>query len=487
MFFNSYIFILLFFPLVLIGYFTLNKRKKNKLAIGYLLAMSLWFCGYQSLYSLVVLLAGILMNYGIRTAMCSADNDKKKKRWLVTGIVANIGILFCFKYYNFFAENINGVFDAELPFWELALPLGISFYTFGQLSYLVDSYRGECPDATFMEYVTYVTFFPKLVQGPIVRLGEMLPQFRSMEGKRPDFSNLSKGLYAFSLGLAKKVLLADTLAKVVNMGYGQIEALNSLDALLVMVCYSLQIYFDFSGYCDMAYGIGYALNIKLPINFNSPYKATSISDFWDRWHMTLTGFFTRYIYIPLGGSRKGKIRTLVNIMIVFLISGLWHGANWTFLLWGALNGGLMVFERVAKVESWKLPKVIKQVSTFTVVTFLWSIFRSASLTETAALWKRFACGGIGRLNTAICQCFNELLEMKVLYRLGLGGVIESQPWLLLSIFVVLLILVCFIWKNTKEKAENLSFTNRKMLVVVVLMLWSILSLADISEFIYVNF
>lgn len=487
MFFNSYIFILLFFPLVLIGYFGLNKYGKEKAALGYLIIMSLWFAGFHSLGSLCVLLCSILGNYGIRTLMCTAEDGKKKKTLLLLGITANIVVLFCFKYFNFFVENVNKITGAQLSYWELALPLGISFYTFCQLAYLVDSYRGECPKASFLEYVAYVSFFPKLIQGPIVRPGEIFLQLQDKEEKRPDFANLGKGLYAFALGLAKKVLLADTLAKIVNVGYNGIESLNLADTVLVMVCYSLQIYFDFSGYCDMAYGIGYALNIKLPINFNSPYKAVSISDFWDRWHMTLTGFFTRYVYIPLGGSRKGKTRTLINIMIVFLISGLWHGANWTFVLWGALHGILKVFERVAKTENWKLPGFVKQIGTFGVITLAWSIFRAASLTEVLSLWKRLFVGGMGKISMPICECFNELLEMKILYRIGFGGVIESAPWLILSVFVIALVIACFVMKNTEEKVESFTFTNRKMIVVTVLMLWSILSLSEISEFLYVNF
>lgn len=482
--FNSYIFILLFFPLVLIGYFWLNSVKKEKAAQLFLLLMSLWFCAFQGIESLFVLLGSALLNYGIRALMRTGE---KKRLYLILGIFLNIAVLFCFKYYDFFAENINAVTGGRLPYWNPGLPIGISFYTFGQIAYLVDSYRGECPDMPFMEYLVYVTFFPKLVQGPIVRPEELVLQLRSREGKKPDFENLCKGLYAFSLGLAKKVLLADTLAKVVNAGYANMEMLHTPDALLVMVCYSLQIYFDFSGYCDMAYGIGHMLNIRLPINFHSPYKAVSVSDFWDRWHMTLTKFFTRYVYIPLGGSRKGKGRTLVNIMIVFLLSGLWHGANWTFVLWGALNGALMVFERVTKIENLKLPRIVKQTGTFFVSTFAWSIFRSSSLTETLLLWKKLFSGGMGEIAAPICSSFNELLELEILYRLGLGSVIDHLPGLLLVVFVVLLVLACFFMKNTQEKMESFTFSNRKILVVVILLLWSILSLSEISEFLYVNF
>lgn len=482
--FNSYIFILLFLPLVLIGYFGLNSVKKEKTAILFLVLMSLWFCGFQGMESLAVLLVSALFNYGIQAAI---RTEKKKKLYLTVGILLNIGVLFCFKYYNFFIENVNGITGSSLPYWKLVLPLGISFYTFGQIAYLVDSYRGECEKTSFTEYLLYVTFFPKLVQGPIMRPGELFLQLSDGEKKKPDFENLCKGLYAFSLGLGKKVLLADTLAKVVNAGYANMEMLHTPDTLLVMICYSLQIYFDFSGYCDMAYGIGYMLNIRLPINFNSPYKAVSVSDFWDRWHMTLTGFFTRYVYIPLGGSRRGKCRTLVNIMIVFLISGLWHGANWTFILWGALNGILMVFERVTKIEKLKLPRIIKQTVTFFISTFAWSIFRSASLTETLCLWKKLFSGGMGKIAAPICECFNDLLEMEILYRMGLGTVIERMPGLILILFAVMLVIACFFMRNTQEKLENFTFSNRRMLVVVILLLWSILSLSEISQFLYVNF
>ena len=215
----------------------------------------------------------------------------------------------------------------------LALPLGISFYTFQQLSYVIDAYRRECEQYSLLEYAAYVSFFPQLIAGPIVYHDELIPQFRKKFSSL-NYTNLSKGIYAFALGMAKKVLIADTFSKVVVVGYTDVGALNMVSALIVMVCYSLQIYFDFSGYCDMALGIGYLFDMELPINFNSPYKAASIVEFWDRWHMTLTRFFTKYVYIPLGGSRRGRVRTYVNIFIVFFVSGIWHGANWTFLLWG---------------------------------------------------------------------------------------------------------------------------------------------------------
>ena len=487
MLFNSYIFIFLFFPLVLIGYYSLNYAGMYKPALVYLIGMSMWFYGYNNIYYLLILMVSILINYSITTMMSKAASAETRKGCLCAGILLNIGILFYFKYYDFFIENVNAVLKSNFALLNLVLPLGISFYTFQQLSYVIDVYKKECENYSFLEYAAYVSFFPQLIAGPIVYHSELIPQFQDKKNKKPDFCNLSKGLYAFSLGLAKKVLIADTFSKIVSIGYDNISQLNTPSAFLVMVCYSLQIYFDFSGYCDMAYGMGYMLNIKLPVNFNSPYKADSISDFWDRWHMTLTRFFTKYIYIPLGGSRKGKARTCLNVMIVFLISGLWHGANWTFILWGALHGILTVFEKLIGAAALKIPKAVKTIVTFLLVTFLWSLFRAASLPQAGSLFFQLFNGGFGAIYSPITEQFLDLVEMSFLYRAGLGNFMTAYPWVMLTAFVIITLLACFILKNTQEKADHLKLTTRKLLVVVVLMLWSILSLSEISEFLYFNF
>lgn len=496
MLFNSYIFILAFLPLVLVGYYTLGGVRKGTFAAGFLLFVSLCFVGYQSIYSLMVLLGSIVLNFCVIRRL-GYSLEYKKKRILVLGIALNIFLLFLFKYLDFFLENVNMLLPVDIPLTGLTMPLGISFYTFSQIACLVDCYQGigfgessnkaEQKNCSLTEYGAFVAFFPKLIQGPIASHKDVVPGFRDQAAKKVDYGNLCKGIYAFALGLAKKVLIADTLAKMVNIGYSNIEALNTQSALLVMISYSLQIYFDFSGYCDMAYGIGYMLNLKLPINFNSPYKAESVSDFWERWHMTLTEFFTRYLYIPLGGSRKGQLRTLLNIMIVFLLSGLWHGANWTFVLWGALNGAFKVFERVAKVKEWKGPRILKQLGTFVIATFAWSIFRADSISQVFSLWGRLFLGGNGKLFEPITESFQSLVEVSILYRAGLGNLMERIPWLFPAMFVFILFLACLTMKNTKEKVEAMQLTKRKMVVVVVLMVWSILSLAEISEFIYFNF
>lgn len=485
--FHSYIFIFLFLPMVLVGYFGLQHFKLNKCAQGYLVLMSMWFYGYQSIACLVLLVVSVVVNYALVHGMWRVNKEKVGNGLLGIGLVWNIGLLFLFKYYNFFIENINAVTGIEISLLQLIMPLGISFYTFQQLSYLIDSYRKECEEYGLLEYMVYALFFPKMAQGPIMYHSEMIPMLREEQRRYVNYENMSKGIYAFALGLAKKVLIADTLAKLVTQGYMTSDRLNMTSALLVMVCYSLQIYFDFSGYCDMAMGIGYMFNLELPINFNSPYKADSIDDFWDRWHMTLTRFFTKYVYFPLGGSRKGKIRTYVNIMLVFLVSGLWHGANWTFVLWGAMHGVAKVVHRLGNKMIVKIPKWLRVGITFVFTTFAWSIFRASHIAQVKELWHQVFHGGFGEIQPVLTDVFNNLLEVKLLVRVGLSSVLDRYPACLLMLFVMVVLVACFCTRNTQEKIETLKLTNWKIIVIVGLMMWSIVSLSDVTEFIYVNF
>lgn len=489
MLFNSYIFIFLFFPLVLIGYYGLNYAKQYKLALGYVTCMSFWFYGYNSMEYLIMLVLSILVNFMLVEAMSKVKVQMSRKVIFGAGLLWNLGVLFYFKYYDFFIENVNAALKTEFTLLELMLPLGISFYTFQQLSYVIDYYRGDCEKYSLLEYAMYVSFFPQLIAGPIVYHDELIPQLRKEENRRLNYENLSKGIYAFALGFAKKVLIADTFSRIVNIGYGRVADLNTISAILVMVSYSLQIYFDFSGYCDMAYGIGYCFNVELPINFNSPYKAVSIIDFWKRWHMTLTRFFTKYVYIPLGGSRKGVIRTYVNVLITFLVSGLWHGANWTFIFWGALNGIGNAIERlnfVDKILS-KIPRCIRVVCTFILTSFAWSIFRSEDMDQAFHVWYRVFHGGAGDIISKITNMFNDQLEVRILERLGLGDVIANYPSLVLLLFVLIVLLACFLMRNTQEKVKTMKYSYGNIITVVVLTVWSIMSLSEVSEFLYFNF
>lgn len=345
MLFNSYIFVFLYLPLVLLGYYIINYFKQYKISNVFLVIMSLVFYGYFNHSYLLIICGSISINFLIsKILQWNSPKVYIKKTVLVFGIFVNVAIIFYFKYYDFFLNNINMLFGKAFELKNNILPLGISFFTFQQISYLIDSYRGETGNYTFDEYAIFVSFFPQLIAGPIVLHNEVIPQFRSKKNRYIIPENFSKGMYLFSLGMFKKVLLADTFGKAATYGFGTIETLSSIEAWIVAWSYTFQLYFDFSGYCDMAIGIGYMFNIILPQNFNSPYKSTSITEFWSRWHMSLTRFLKTYIYIPLGGNRKGKIRTYINILIVYLVSGIWHGANWTFLMWGGGTRDLELLE-----------------------------------------------------------------------------------------------------------------------------------------------
>ena len=257
-------------------------------------------------------------------------------------IILNVAVLVYFKYSNFIVDNINNLFNSNFIFKNLILPLGISFFTFQQIAYLVDSYKNEIENKNFIDYALLILYFPKLIAGPIVSSNDMFKQIQDTNRKNVNWDNLAKGFHLFVLGMAKKVLIADVFGSAVNIGFSDVGVLNSIEAIFIMLAYTVQIYFDFSGYSDMAIGVSCMLNIDLPVNFNSPYKALTITEFWSRWHITLTGFFTKYIYIPLGGSRKGKVRMLINTSVIFLLSGLWHGAAWTYIIWGVIDGILVV-------------------------------------------------------------------------------------------------------------------------------------------------
>lgn len=339
--FNSYIFIMAFLPIIITAYYALNRIKPVFGKIVLIIGSTLFYI-YGGWETAVILGISIFANYGMAVIIAHLP---KKKTLLGINIIFNVGILLYFKYYNFFIANINTCFSKEIPMKEIILPLGISFFTFQQIMYVVNIYKEEI-SLNLLDYLTYILYFPKILMGPLNEPKEFLKQLNDNNLKQVNWDHIACGIKTFSFGLFKKLVLADTFAQAVNWGYSNFEVATSMDWILVMLSYTFEIYFDFSGYTDMATGISSMLNIQLPINFDSPYQAVSIRDFWKRWHISLTGFFTRYIYIPLGGSKHGRFRTYVNTMLVFLISGVWHGANWTFILWGILHGVFSVLDRI---------------------------------------------------------------------------------------------------------------------------------------------
>lgn len=486
MLFNSYIFLLLFLPICLIGYYTLNHFKKYKLGQLFLLLMSLWFYAYFNLSYLAIIVISILFNYGIYKLL--EKNNNHRKFFLILGLLVNIGAFFYFKYMDFFIQNINVLFNKNIPFLKIVLPLGISFFTFQQLSFVIDSYKKEVPKYNLLYYACFVSFFPQLIAGPIVTHDELVPQFLDEKKKKFNYDNFGKGLYGFTLGLAKKVLIADTFGVVANWGFGfelnNIVTMNTTNAILVMLAYTIQIYFDFSGYSDMAIGLGKMFNIDLPTNFNSPYKALTIKEFWDRWHITLTRFFTKYIYIPLGGSRKGTLRTYVNILIVFLVSGFWHGANWAFVLWGLMHGIFSIINRLFKNFFDRLHPALNWLITFSFVNLTWIFFRTESISRAVEFIRTIFKFNFGSINSTILNSF-KLPEFALITS---HTKIESIfPFFVLQLFFTVAIVLILGSKNVQERMACFKPSIWKVIVTVLLFVWCVMSLSGVSTFLYFNF
>ena len=441
--FKSYVFVLGFLPIVIAGYYLCNKLFDIKIGKLFLLVMSVVFSSYLTLYNTISIVLSSLLNYALYLLMKkSAGFAHRKKVYVVVGIIANLLNLLFLKYYNFFIGNLNGIFDSSLPILKIILPLGISFYTFQQIMFIVETYKNSEKSYAMLDYFLYVFYFPKLIQGPLTRHDELIDQFNDRDRKKLDFNNFSNKLVSFTIGLAKKVLIADSFGRIVNWGYLNVTQIGTLDTLFVVLFYTLQIYFDFSGYCDMANGVSLMLNIKLPINFNSPYKAVSVSDFWKRWHITLTTFFTRYVYIPLGGSRKGLNRTLINTFFIFVLSGLWHGSNWTFILWGALHGLVMIMEKFMGTKKFKINKYLSWLMTFSFLNLTWVFFRSENLAKSMQIFRNILSMNSQPLSNSVRDTFF-FPEFELMYSMLSGNPVINRYFLVilfaLGLFVVLYI------------------------------------------------
>lgn len=316
-------------------------------------------------------------------------STNKHKGVLALGVAANLAVLFYYKYANFFLDVVGSSYHLE----KIVLPLGISFFTFTQIAYLVDCFRGQYGNYKFSNYCLFVTFFPHLIAGPIVHHTQLMPQFDNKDNTRINFDNIARGIFVFNMGLAKKIVIADTISSIAVNGYSHTDMLTTGQAWITSLAYSMQLYFDFSGYSDMAIGLGLLFNIDFPINFNSPYKAKNIQEFWRRWHITLSKFLRDYIYIPLGGNRRGEWITARNLMITFILGGIWHGAGWTFIAWGFLHGAALVLHRQFEKLNVKMPDWMGIIITFLFVNIAWIFFRATSWVDAMNVLK--AMLGIG--------------------------------------------------------------------------------------------
>lgn len=418
---------------------------------------------------------------------CSAKtHPRSRKLFLAVGCLGNLGALGYFKYCNFFLENVNALFHADFQLKTIILPLGISFFTFQQMSYLIDRCRGEAPHYGLLDYLSFVTFFPSLISGPIVLHAGTVSQFREEALRRFDAESFAKGVMQFTMGLGKKVLLADTLALAVNYGYANIASLDSISGLAVACFYTLELYFDFSGYSDMAIGIGKMFRITIPENFRSPYKAESVKDFWKRWHITLSSFLQTYVYFPLGGSRKGKARTILNTLITFLVSGLWHGANWTFVFWGLLHGIGVAFNSLELVKVRK--KWLAKALTFAYICAAFVFFRADSLGDGFRIMGRIFSleynGSVMALAAAMEP--SEIYLVTKALSIAAPGLVGTAQ-LAVMLFISGICVVVLTQKTTQQQVERKKITFSFTFGLAFLFVWSVLSLSGVSTFVYFNF
>lgn len=427
MLFNSYVFIFAFFPVVFFGFFRIGKYS-HAMASLWLAAASLFFYGWWDVRYVTLLLTSVMFNYGAgymighRIARANQQANGTAKMLLAGAIGVNLILLGYFKYANFFVSNLNHFSGTSFSVGEIILPLGISFFTFTQIAFLVDTYQGKVKEFNPVHYLLFVTYFPHLIAGPVLHHKEMMPQFAKHNVCKINWDNVTVGLSIFVLGLAKKVLIADSLADFATPVFSVATAGGEpalFEAWIGALAYTLQLYFDFSAYSDMAIGLSLTFNVRLPLNFNSPYKASNIIDFWRRWHMTLSRFLRDYLYIPLGGSRNGKAQRYLNLMITMLLGGLWHGAGWTFVVWGGLHGFYLMVnhawrgfkERMGWINGGRLAKLGASALTFLAVVVGWVFFRADSFSSAMTMLHGMAgMNGVSlppSLGSKLAQYFSE--------------------------------------------------------------------------------
>lgn len=465
MLFNTFDFIFIFLPITFFAFFGLGKYAGRKASAGVLSFASLTFYAYWDVRYVPLLLLSILFNYSIGHLIEKAS--LYKRLYLFAGIAGNLSLLGYYKYTAFFLTTMNDVAGTVYSIPSIVLPLGISFFTFTQTAYLVDAYRGETEGCSLIDYCLFVTIFPHLIAGPIINYKNMMPQFLDKLNYRINYDNVSIGLMFFIIGLIKKVVIADSIASGINPAFDNVIYLGFLDAWIASLGYTMQLYFDFSGYSEMAVGLGLMFNMRLPFNFNSPYKATSIIDFWRRWHMTLGYWVKNYLYIPMGGNRAGEFRKSLNLFASMLLIGFWHGAGWTFIVWGALHGIALLINHQWRRWNISLPGLVTGLLTFVLVNFLWVFFRADSI-------------------TAACHMINVMLtvpDASELTRDNIFWVTRGEKNALIAA-----IILAFVGPNTQELLSEHFKPNIKWLVTAVaLCIVALFHFYRVSDFLYFQF
>ncbi|TDF37291.1 MBOAT family protein [Alteromonadaceae bacterium M269] len=514
MLFNSYEFLLIFLPLCLATYLLVLKKAGQYASFIHLIIFSIGFYSYWNPIYTLLLASSVIINFYYAKLLNSTQN----KALLALGVGINLGALGYYKYFNFIVDNISYITNETYHFDQVFLPLAISFFTFQQIAYLVDSYKGGAIEENFVKYTLFVTFFPQLIAGPIVHHKDMLPQFNANIDVDKVHHNIALGLSIFALGLFKKTILADGVSEYATPIFNAAESGETLDFFSAWggaLAYSFQLYFDFSGYSDMAIGIARMFGIILPLNFYSPYKASNISQFWRRWHMTLSRFLRNYVYIPLGGNRDGNIRKQRNLLITMLLGGLWHGAGWNFVIWGGLHGAYLVIQSYwselisERIKSQKMYVFFAWLVTMFAVVIAWVFFRAPTLDGALSLLSSmFGQQGVSVPNAIYVRL--SFLDTLGISGNGASGAIFVQTWA----WIILCLAIAVSMPNTQDifsrfnaSLSNLSFDRTDacwpLLNSVQRFRWrsskrwafasalafslGILTLFEVSEFLYFQF
>ena len=527
MLFNSTEFIFFFLPIALIIFFWIGKFNHKEMAISWLVLCSLFFYAWWNPVYLSIIIFSMLFNYALGVMLGKGKSRKTNKILLIIGVAINLCLLGYYKYINFFIEQVNWAFDSNYHFEKVLLPLAISFFTFQQIAYLVDAYRHETKEYNFLHYCLFVTFFPQLIAGPIVHHKEMLPQFTRGVIYKFNYEHMAIGSTIFIIGLFKKVVIADSISAYAIPVFGAAEqgiTLTFFESWFGALAYTLQLYFDFSGYSDMAIGVARMFGILLPINFHSPYKAKNIIEFWRHWHMTLSRFLRDYLYIPLGGSRKGKPRRYFNLMLTMLLGGLWHGAGWTFILWGALHGFYLIVNHawhhmrfrlghdINKTSSWYM-NTLARLLTFIAIIVSWVFFRSESYAGALSILSSMIGLNGFSVSPGIEPYVLENISWLMNYGIAFDGFFLNHlvgDWqngvkVILSALLVVLILPntqqimrhynpAYSYTSIEDKKTNKLEANLvwkptiiHLSIMVYIFIYSVVSMSQFSEFLYFNF
>ncbi|WP_337098218.1 MBOAT family O-acyltransferase [Paenibacillus sp. YIM B09110] len=488
MLFNSHLFIFIFLPIVFAGYFFFASIAPAYVSRTWLAASSLFFYGFWNPSYLFLILISITINFLLGRYLILHKN----RLLLSAGVVLNLSLLGYFKYTDFFISNMNLILSKDIPLFHFVLPLAISFFTFQQISYLVDCQKGKVSNYNFINYTLFITFFPHLIAGPIVHHKVMMPQFQSAQNLKINFQHIALGMFIFSIGLFKKVILADHFSTTVIDGMNYLNSITFFDAWTVILSYAFQLYFDFSGYSDMAIGLALLFNIKLPINFNSPYKATNFQELASRWHITLTRFLYEYVYNPMNrwltkrffinikiGTRA---KTLINVMLLFLLSGVWHGAGWNFVIWGFLVGlGIGVY-RLWRAFSIKLPLILAWGLTFFYFNFSLVFFKISELEQASLLIKAM----LGLNGFILPEQLSQLLNPLEIFGVHFESTPLKDKFRALGL-IILGFLIVLGFKNTSEKMTTFKPNIIYAFFIVIIFVYSVLHLTKATEFLYFKF